>query len=384
MTAYILSGSRTASGSLLGNFKSVPAAELGAIAIKDALSKAGLQTVDEVFMGTVLQAGQGQNPARQACLAAGLSDKIPCTTINKVCGSGLKTIITAAQAIKCHDIETAVAGGMENMSMAPHLLPTGRTGVKFGATEIKDHMQWDGLWDIYSDNAMGILAENCPEKLQISRKQQDDYAIASYRKAQLAAETGVFSAEIAIATIKNRKGEVIVKEDQGPYDVNFDKLTSLRPAFKKEGTITAANASTINDGGAAVILGGEQYKDQAKFKIVAYASFASDPQMFATAPIGAIENCLKKASMELGQIDLFEINEAFACVPIAAINTLNIPEEKVNIFGGGVSLGHPIGQSGTRIVVTLMNALEHKEEKFGLASICIGGGEALAMIIERL
>ena len=386
MSVYILSGARTPAGAMLGNLSTVPAPQLGAVAITAAIERANIdrKQIDEVFMGTVLPAGVGQNPARQASLAANIPDSVPCSTLNKVCGSGMKTVITAAQTIKCGDAELVVAGGMENMSLAPFLLPAGRTGTKFGATELKDHMQWDGLWDIYSNNAMGVLAEECPKQYNLSRQEQDEFAIESYKRAQKAIEKGIFKSEIAPVTIKGKKGDTVIAEDQGPYDVNFDKLPTLRPVFAKDGTITAANASTINDGGAALILGGEQFKNKAKFKIVAYASHAQNPQMFTTAPIGAIKSCLSKAQLSTSDIDLFEINEAFACVTLAAIKEFKLDQSKVNIYGGGCSLGHPIGQSGTRIIITLMNALERENKRRGLAAICIGGGEALSIIIERI
>ncbi|MFZ9000927.1 MAG: thiolase family protein [Bacteriovoracaceae bacterium] len=386
MEVYLISGSRTPSGSFLGALSTVTAPKLGAAAIQGALEKANLPSdqVDKVYMGNVVQAGVGQAPARQAAIFAGLPEATPCTTINKVCGSGLESIILGAKDIALKDHELVVCGGMENMSLAPHLLAQSRTGTKFGKTELKDSMQWDGLWDVYSDRAMGNCAEECVQKYEFKREDQDAFAIESFKKAQKAIESGVFKDEITPVTLKTRKGEVVVDTDEGPMKANFEKIPTLRPAFDKQGTITAANASTINDGAAAVILGGEKYKDQAEFKIVSYATHAQNPTWFTVAPISAMKKCAEKVNLEMSDIDVFEINEAFAAVPMAAIKELGLSQEKVNIYGGGVSLGHPIGCSGTRIVVTLMNAMKKNNFKRGMASICIGGGEALAMIIERI
>ena len=386
MAVYILSGARTPSGTFMGPLSSVPAPKLGAVAIEAAITRAQVDKnkVDEVLMGNVIQAGVGQAPARQATIFAGLPETVPATTINKVCGSGLKTILMGAQAIKAGDASLVVAGGMENMSLAPHLLPSGRTGIKFGGGEIKDAMQWDGLWDVYSNRAMGNCAEECAKKYDFTREAQDNFSIESFKRAQKATEEGSFASEIAPVTVASRKGEVVVDKDDGPFKADFSKIPNLRPAFEKDGTITAANASTINDGAAAVVLGGDEYKDKAKFKILGYAANAHNPTWFTTAPIEAMKKSLAIAGLKVDQIDLFEINEAFAVVPMAAIKELNLDYSKVNVFGGGVSLGHPIGCSGTRIVVTLMNAMEKKGAKYGLAAICIGGGEALSLVIERL
>lgn len=386
MSVYLLGGARTPSGSFMGSLSSVPAPKLGAVAIQGALEKSHIpgDEVDELFMGNVLQAGVGQAPARQAALFSGLPERVPCSTVNKVCGSGLETIILAAQSIKAGDNDLVVAGGMENMSLAPHFLPKSRSGYKFGSTEMKDAMMWDGLWDVYSDRPMGNCAEETLEELKFTREEQDNFAIESFKRAQKATEDGVFKKELVSVTVPGRKGDTIVSDDDGIFNTKFDKIPQLRPAFSKTGTITAANASTINDGAAAVIVAGEKYKDQAKFKIVAYANYAQNPTWFTTAPAESMKKCLLKAGMELGQIDLFEINEAFSMVTLAAMRELEIDHSKVNIYGGGVSLGHPIGCSGTRIIVTLMNALENNNAKFGMASICIGGGEALSMIIERI
>lgn len=386
MSVYILSGARTPSGSFLGSLSSVSAPKLGATAISAALSKAGVDKarVDEVYMGNVVSAGVGQAPARQAAIFSGLAHSVPCTTINKVCGSGMKSFLLGAQSILVGDNQLVVTGGMENMSLAPHLLMQSRSGIKFGSGELKDAMQWDGLWDVYSDRAMGNCAEECAQKYSFSRAAQDEFAIRSFKRAQAAQSKGVFKAEIAPVTLKTRKGEIVVAEDEGPKKADFDKIPELRPAFEKSGTITAANASSINDGAAAVILGGEDYKAQANFKLISYAGHAQDPTWFSTAPVAAMKKCLDKSGLKLSEIGLFEINEAFAVVTMAAIKELELDEAKVNIYGGGVSLGHPIGCSGSRIVVTLMNAMKQTQTRYGMASICIGGGEALALLIEQI
>lgn len=390
MSVYILSGARTPSGNFLGRLSTVPAPRLGAVALAASLERVRegasvtASDIDEVFFGHVVQAGCGQAPARQAAIFAGLPSSVPCTTINKVCGSGMKSVICAAQSIATGDNRLVAAGGMENMSMAPHLLPTHRKGIKFGGGELKDAMQWDGLWDVYSDRAMGNCAEECVRKYNFSREEQDQFAIESFERANRAAAEGIFEGEIAPVTVPGRKGDVVVDTDEGPGTVNFEKIPKLRPAFEKDGTITAANASSINDGAAALILGGDDYQDAAKFRLVTYAGHAVDPTWFTTAPAMAMKNCLDKSGLSIADIDLFEINEAFAAVVLAAIRELELDRSKVNIYGGGISLGHPIGCSGARILVTLMNAMENKSSRYGMASICLGGGEALAMILERL
>lgn len=385
MSVYILSGARTPCGSFMGTLSTVSAPKLGAVAIKAALQRAEMDfsKVDEVYMGNVVTAGVGQAPARQAAMFAGLPESTPCSTVNKVCGSGLKTIIMGAQSILAGDNKVVVAGGMENMSMAPHLIMNSRNGIKFGDGSMKDSMLLDGLWDVYSNRPMGNCAEEAATKYS-NREEQDAYSVESFKRAQAAQKEEIFNSEIAAVTIKGPKGDVIVAVDEGPGKGNFEKMPLLKPAFDKNGTITAANASTINDGAAAVVLGGEEYKSQAKFKIVSYAGHAQNPTWFSTAPIEAVHKALKKANLKLDQIDLFEVNEAFAVVALAAMKELKLDHSKVNIYGGGVSLGHPIGCSGTRIVVTLMTAMENKKAKYGMATICIGGGEALALILERL
>lgn len=386
MGVYILSGSRTPSGTFLGSLSTVSAPKLGAATIQESVKRSGIdpQKVDEVFMGNVVSAGVGQAPARQAALFAGLPEHVPCSTVNKVCGSGLKTIIMGAQSILAGDNNVVVAGGMENMSLAPHLLANSRNGFKFGATEMKDSMQWDGLWDVYSDRPMGNCAEECVAKFNFTREEQDAFSIESFKRAQKAITDGIFKKEIASVTVAGRKGDVVISEDEGPMKANFEKIPTLRPAFEKNGTITAANASTINDGAASIVLASEEHKDKAKFKIVSWASHAQNPTWFTTAPAQAMKKCLAKANLNISDIGLFEINEAFAVVTMATMKELEIDHNKVNIYGGGVSLGHPIGCSGTRIVVTLMNAMENQNTKYGMASICIGGGEALALILEKI
>lgn len=386
MAVYILSGSRTPSGAFLGNLSTISATKLGAVAIKGALDKAKISPakIDEVFMGQVIQAGTGQAPARQASIFAGIPNSVPATTVNKVCGSGMKTIIMGAQSIISGDNELVVAGGMENMSLAPHILLNSRKGIKFGSGELKDSMSHDGLWDVYSDRPMGSCAEECVKKYQFTREEQDSFSKDSYLRAQKAIKEGIFKNEIVSVSIQNKSTTTIIEEDEGPFKADFEKMKKLPAAFEKQGTITAANASSINDGAAALVLGGDQYKDQAKFEIVSYAGFAQDPTWFTTAPVEAMRKSLKKANLTLDKIGVFEINEAFAAVVLATMKDLNLDHEKVNIFGGAVSLGHPIGCSGARIVVTLMSAMEHKKSEYGMASICIGGGEALSIILKRV
>ncbi len=382
---YILGGARTPSGSFLGPLSTVPASQLGATAIQGALKSAGISPtqVGEVYMGHVVQAGTGQAPARQAAIFAGLPHSGPCTTINKVCGSGLMAVILASRAIQAGDADIAVAGGMENMSLAPHLIPM-RVGQKYGEVKMRDALQWDGLWDVYSDRPMGNCAEEAAKKYQLSRQEQDDYAIESFKRSQKAQQEGVFASEIVPVVIKGKKGDVTVSEDDGPMKADFAKIPKLPPVFDKAGTISAANASSINDGAAALVLAGPQHKANARFRIVATANHAQDPTWFTTAPVEAMRKCAQKGKVDLKNIDLFEINEAFALVPMLAIKELSIPHSKVNIYGGGVGLGHPIGASGARILVTLMTALDKKNGKLGMASICIGGGEALAILIEKI
>lgn len=386
MAVYILSGARTAFGSFMGGLAGVPATKLGAVAIQGALSKSGLSKdrVDEVFMGNVVQAGVGQAPARQAALFAGLPEAVPCTTINKVCGSGLQSVILAARSIQTGENQVVIAGGMENMSLAPHLLPNSRNGFKFGSSEIKDSMQWDGLWDVYTDRPMGNCAEECVTKYSMTRAEQDAFAIESFKRAQAAVKEGAFKNEIVAVPVPAKGGSVDLVEDEGPFKANFEKIPGLRPAFDKNGTITAANASTINDGAAALVLGGDAFAATAKYKIVSWASHAQNPTWFTTAPVGAIQKALEKVKLTTEQVDLWEINEAFAAVTMAAMKELKLPHEKVNTLGGAVAIGHPIGASGARILLTLTTAMDRKNAKYGCAAICIGGGEALAVVIEKV
>lgn len=386
MTVYILDGKRTPQGSFLGNLSSLSAPELAAFPIKECLKTSGIsaQKVNQVYMGEVLQAGVGQAPARQAALKADLPESVECVTVNKVCGSGLQAIIDASRSILVKDNEIVIAGGMESMSNAPHLIDGYRVGKKLGNQTLKDSMVNDGLWDPYSNRHMGNCAEECVSKYNFSREAMDEFSIESFKRAQKAQTEKVFESEISPVTVKTRKGEVVVSEDEGPGKAKFEKIPTLRPAFEKDGAITAANASTLNDGAACVLLGGEKYKDQARFKIVAWAGHAQNPTWFTTAPVEAMKKNLEKAKLKVEDIDYFEINEAFAAVTMAAMTELKIPHEKVNIYGGGVSLGHPIGCSGARLLVTLMNVLDKNNAKRGLASLCIGGGEALSIIIEKL
>ncbi len=381
---YILAGKRTPIGSFMGELSTVEAPKLGATAIKGAVETAAINKdeIDEVYMGEVLTAGVGQAPARQAALFAGLKNSVRCTTVNKVCGSGLQSIILGTNSIKLGLSSLVVAGGMENMSLAPHVLPNSRNGYKYGNQSIIDSMQFDGLWDVYTNRTMGNCAEETLKTLKISRSEQDEFAIESFKRAQKSTNDKIFAKEISPVKIVVKKDEKIIANDEGPFKANFEKIPKLNPAFEKEGTITAANASTINDGAAAVVL--SSTKQNAKFKIRSYAGFAHDPTWFTTAPINSIQKALQLANLKLSDIDLFEVNEAFAMVAIAAVKELKIPHNKLNVYGGAIALGHPIGASGTRIVVTLMNAMENSNARLGLASLCIGGGEALSLIIERI
>jgi acetyl-CoA C-acetyltransferase len=386
MEAYIIAGSRTPFGSYMGALSTMPATQLGACALKGALHHAGLspQDVQEVIMGQVIQAGAGQAPARQAALGAGLPDSVPSTTINKVCGSGMQAIIMGARLVQSGEQQVVMCGGMENMSLAPHLIPQSRQGMKFGPQEIKDSMQWDGLWDVYSNRAMGNCAEECVQKYSFTREQQDQFAIESFKRAQLAQKEGKFQAELTpvVMTIKGK--ELAIKEDEGPGKALFEKIPGLKPAFEKNGTITAANASTINDGAAAVIVSSKPQSSKNVFRIVSWASHAQHPTWFTTAPKTAIEKALNKSKLSVKDIGAWEINEAFAAVTMACEIELKLDHALVNHWGGAVALGHPIGASGARIVMTLMNVMRSQKTKYGCAAICIGGGEALAMILEQV
>ena len=385
----IVSAARTAVGSFMGELSTIPASKLGAVALKAAVERAGIskESIDEVIMGCVLQGGQGQAPARQAMRFAGLPDSVQAMTIHKVCGSGLKSVMLAAQAIALEDADIIVAGGMENMSLAPYYLQKARTGYRMGNGELIDGMVLDGLWDPYNNMHMGNCAEICAEEYKVSREQQDAFAAESYRRAQKAIAEGLFKAEIVPVEIPQRKGEpLVVSQDEEPGKGNPAKFASLRPAFKKEGTVTAANASSINDGAAAlVVMASDIAKDmgiEPIAKIIGQASFAQDPVWFTTAPAGAIKKVLAKTSMRIEDIDLWEINEAFSVVSIVNNQLLELDSAKVNIRGGAVAIGHPIGASGARILTTLLYAMKDTGAKRGCASLCIGGGEASAMIVE--
>lgn len=386
----IVSAQRTPVGSFQGQLSSLTAPALGAKAIKAALEKANLTAndIDEVIMGEVLTAGVGQAPARQAALGAGISNSTPCLTINKVCGSGLKAVMLAADSIQLGNTKIAVAGGQENMSLAPHLLENSRGGYRMGSVQMIDSMIKDGLWDPYNNFHMGNAAEICSREFSFTRAAQDEFAINSYKKAQASIAAGLFKNEITPIVIEGKKGSVSIDTDEEPGKAMFEKMPGLKPAFEKEGTITAANASKINDGAAAMVLMSESEAKKRGIKplvkIVASATFAQDPKYFTTAPVGAIKKSLEKANLKIEDIDAFEINEAFANVTMAAQKSLNIPMEKINIRGGAIAIGHPIGGSGARIFTTLIHILTSTNAKRGLATLCIGGGEAVSVIIEKV
>ena len=385
----IVSASRTPIGSFMGALSTVSATHLGAAAIKGALSKINLDPnlVDEVIMGNVVQAGVGQAPARQAALFAGLPNTVIATTVNKVCASGMKAVIQGAQAIMVGDAEIVIAGGMENMSMIPHYMHL-RNGVKFGSAAMLDGMQKDGLQDAYDNNAMGVSADLCATEYKITREQQDAFAIQSYERSAKAWEAGKFDNEVVPVAVPQRRGEpVMVTKDEEYTNVKLDKIPTLNAAFTKEGTVTAANASTINDGAGAVILMSEEKAKAMGLKplatIVSYADAAQEPKWFTTAPAKALPKALAKAGLQLSDIDFFEFNEAFSVVGLANAQILGLDNEKLNVNGGAVSLGHPLGCSGVRIIITLINVLEQNNGKIGAAAICNGGGGASAIVIER-
>ena len=387
---YIVSAARTPIGSFLGAFSSVSATDLGATAIKGAIEKAGINPADvqEVFMGNVLQAGVGQAPARQAALKAGLSNTVPSTTINKVCASGMKSVMLGAQSIIAGDNDLVVAGGMENMSQTPHYID-GRNGTKFGNILMLDGITKDGLLDVYSKVPMGNCAELCAKEYNLTREDQDAFAVDSYKKSAAAWKNGRFANEVVPVSIPQRKGDaLIVNEDEEYKNVFLDKIPSLRPAFDKEGTITAANASKLNDGASALILASAdavaKYNLKPVAKIVAYADAAHAPEWFTTAPAKAVDKALEKANLKKEDINFWEFNEAFAVVGLANVKILGLEPDKVNIYGGAVALGHPLGNSGSRILVTLVNVLKQNNAKYGGAAICNGGGGASAVIIENI
>ncbi len=389
-SVVIVSGVRTPIGAFNGALASFTAPQLGALVIKEALSRANVkpEDVSEVIMGNVLTAGVGQAPARQAALFAGLPQSVPCMTINKVCGSGLKSVMLGAQAIMVGDADIVVAGGQESMSNAPYMLDKARTGYGFGHGTLVDSMIKDGLWDVYNDYHMGMAAELCSTECNIPRDRQDEYAVESYKRALKALEDGAFNNEIVPVEVPQRKGDpIVVTEDEDIRKIKFEKVPSLRPAFKKDGTVTAANASSLNDGAAAVVLMSEEKAKelglQPMARIVAQASAAKAPEWFTTAPADAVNKVLQKAGMSTDDIDIYEINEAFSVVSLINNDLLKLDPAKVNVHGGAVAMGHPIGASGTRVLVTLLYAMQRHDRKRGLASLCIGGGEASAVVVER-
>lgn len=390
MASVILSATRTPIGAFMGSLSALSAPKLGSIVIKEAIQRAGVkgEEVNECIMGNVLSAGIGQAPARQAAIYAGLPESVECMTINKVCGSGLKSVMLADQSIRCGDGELFVCGGMESMTNAPYLMFKARTGYRMGDGKLVDSMIHDGLWDVYNNIHMGNAGELCSSEHNIGREEQDDYAIASYKRAIEAQEKGWFKDEIVPVVIEGRKGSVTVEVDEEPTKVKFEKVPALRPVFKKDGVVTAANASSIDDGASALVVASEEKASAAGAKpiakIIAHVSHAQTPEWFTTAPAEAIAKVLKKAGMSLDDIDLFEVNEAFSVVSLYTMKKLGIAHEKINIHGGAVSLGHPIGASGARILTTLIYALKKLGKKRGIASLCIGGGEANAMIIEMI
>ncbi|MFK7902075.1 MAG: acetyl-CoA C-acyltransferase [Nitratireductor sp.] len=386
----IVGAARTPMGGMLGDFASVSASELGGASIKAAIERSGLDSahVDELLMGNVLSAGQGQAPARQAGFHAGLDKNVPAVTLNKMCGSGLKAVMMAHDQLRAENGDVIVAGGMESMTNAPHMLPSMRKGSRLGHTQVIDHMMQDGLEDAYDKGrAMGTFAEDCAQKYQLSRQAQDDYALTSLSRAKQAQENNSFAKEITPVTVKGRKGDVIVEIDEQPGNAMPDKIPNLRPVFKKDGTVTAANASSISDGAASLVLMRES-DARAKganiqARIVAHASHSHEPQWFTTAPVQAMHNVLAKAGWQINDVDLWEVNEAFAVVPMAAMAELGMDHSIVNVNGGATALGHPIGASGARILVTLLHAMQERDKQTGVASLCIGGGEGVAIAIEQ-
>lgn len=387
---FILSAARTPIGAFCGTLSTVPAPQLGAVAVRAALGRAGAapDALDEVILGNVLGAGLGQNPARQAAIHAGVPTSVGATTVNKVCGSGLKSVMLAAQAIRLGDARAIVAGGMENMSLAPYLLPKARTGYRMGNGELIDSMIYDGLWDCYGQQHMGTYGELCATKFAFDKRAQDDYAVRSYRRALQAAADGVFADEIVPVEVASKQGPVVVEADEEPTRFQEEKLRRLRPAFTSEGAITAGNASSISDGAAALLLADRRRAEELSAtplaRLVGQATFSQDPSWFTTAPIGAIRRLFEPLQWGVADVDLFEINEAFSAVTMAAEQELEIPADKVNIYGGAVALGHPIGCTGARILVTLLNGLKRTGGGRGVAVLCIGGGEAVAVAVETL
>lgn len=387
---FIVSSARTPVGSFQGALGELSATKLGSTAIAAALSRSGLAASDvqETFMGNVLSAGVGQAPARQAAKGAGIPDSVPATTVGKVCGSGLQAVVLGARSIMVGDNGVVLAGGMESMTNAPYLLPQARSGFRMGHGKVIDSMIHDGLWDPYKDLHMGSAGELCAKEHNFTREAQDEFAKVSYQRALAAQEKKEFVREIAPVTIEGKAGAVTIADDEEPKKVKFDKMPTLRPAFQKDGTITAANASKINDGAAATILASEEVVKsrglEPQARIVGWGSHAQAPEWFTTAPVGAIKAALARTGLSIGDIDLFEVNEAFAVVAMVTAKECGIPHEKLNVRGGAIAIGHPIGASGARILTTLLHALQDQGKKRGLATLCIGGGEAVALIVERV
>lgn len=387
---YIISAARTPIGSFGGSLSSVSATKLGEFAIRGAISKASIdpKEINEVFMGNVISANLGQAPARQAALFAGIPNTVPCTTVNKVCSSGMKSVMIAAQTIMTGDNEVVVAGGMENMSSVPYYVDAVRKGNKLGDQKLIDGLLKDGLTDVYNNYHMGNAAELCADEFKISREEQDRFSIQSYKRSAKAWEEGKFANEVVNVEIESRKGKIVVDKDEEFTNVVFEKIPGLRPVFQKDGTVTAANASTINDGAAAFVLASKEKTEELGLKplakIIGYADAAHEPEWFTTAPAKAIPKAIAKAGLKPRDIDYYEINEAFAVVALAAIQELALDESKVNVNGGGISLGHPLGASGARILVTLINVLKQNNGKYGVAALCNGGGGASAVVVELM
>jgi len=387
----ILSAARTPVGSFLGKLSSLPAPALGSVAIRAALERAGVkpEEVEQVVFGNVLQAGQGQAPARQASLGAGIPNSVPCVTVHKVCGSGMRAVMDVGNAIQAGEYEVAVAGGMESMSNAPYLLEKARTGLRMGNGTLVDSMIKDGLWDPYKDQHMGNCAELCVAKYKFTREEQDGFSLESYQRAQNAAKSGAFADEIAPVEVPQKKGDPLrIDADEEPFSAPLEKMPTLKPSFQKDGTVTAANSSKINDGAAALVVTSEETARAKGWKpiarIVAHAGVAQAPEWFTTAPVGAIQKLLARTGLSVSDIDLWEINEAFAAVAMAAIKELSLPPDRVNVNGGAVALGHPIGASGARVLTTLIYALRRRGQKRGIATLCLGGGNGVALAVEVL
>lgn len=385
---FIVEPLRSPFGSFGGSLASLSASEIASSVVKEILNRTGIKNVDGLIIGNVLSAGVGQSPARQVVIKSGLPYSVNALTINKVCGSGLKSLMLATQSIRLKDSSLMIAGGMESMSNAPYYLSNARFGYRMGDGRVIDGMIFDGLWDVYNNVHMGYLAEMVAKAKKITRKMQDDYAILSYKRAQHSTENGVFKEEIVPIEINSRKGVNIVDRDEEPFRVDFEKIPKLKPAFVEDGTITAANASTISDGAAAFIVADhdaiKRFGLEPIAKIVAYSEFSLDPKLFPLAPIGAVEKLLKKTGLSVNDIDLFEINEAFSCVVLAALEELKLDIDRVNVNGGAVSLGHPLGASGARLVVSLTREMRRRNAKYGIAALCIGGGEAVAALFEKV